>query len=173
MVMIRSEEFQGNEFFKFKKDVEKIIRNLDTGEYTTELNDVNDPLEIINKVSKNDPEEYLSQCRFFRFFSEIYKLPYVEKIVKYAEENGYALIGPSEFKDEYSMEHFVKHVLAKKQKGSFNIDSCFELVFIKKTENGQHSLSDIRSVRLLDYKDSRYTVRKSSELLQEIKRIEQ
>jgi hypothetical protein len=172
MVMIRSEEFQGKEYYNFKKDVETIIGNLDTGEYTMELDDVNDPLEIINKVSKNDPEEYLSQCRFFRFFSEIYKLPYVEKIVKYAEENGYALIGPSEFKDEYSMEHFVKHVLSKKQKGAFDIDSCFELVFIKKTESGQHSLSDVRSVRLLDYKDFRYTVRKSSELLQEIKRIE-
>ena len=171
--MIRSEDFQGNEFYIFKKDVERIIRNLDTGEYTTELNEVNDPLEIINKVSKNDPEEYLNQCRFFHFFSEIYKLPYVEKIVKYAEEKGYALIGPSEFKGEYSMEHFVKHVLSKKQKGAFNIDSCFELVFIKKTENGQHSLSDIRTVRLLEYTDSRYKVRKSSELLQEIKRIEQ
>jgi hypothetical protein len=173
MVMIRSEEFQGNEFYIFKKDVERIIKNLDTGEYTTELNDVDDPLEIINKVSKNDPEEYLSQCRFFRFFSEIYKLPYVEKIVKYAEQNGYALIGPGEFKDEYSMEHFVKHVLSKKQKGAFDIDSCFKLVFIKKTENGQHSLSDIRTVRLLEYNDSRYTVRKSSELLKEIKRIGQ
>ena len=173
MAMIRIEEFQGNEYYNFKKDVERIIRNLDAGEYSMELNDVNDPLEIINKVSKNDPEDYLSQCRFFRFFSEIYKLPYVGKIVKYAEENGYALIGPSEFKDEYSMEHFVKHILSKKQKGAFDIDSCFELVFIKKTESGQHSLSDVRSVRLLDYKDFRYTVRKSSELLQEIQRIGQ
>ena len=171
--MIRSEEFQGSEYFKFKKDVERIIGNLNTGEYTLELNEVNDPLEIINKVSKNDPEEYLNQCRFFRFFSEIYKLPYVERIVKYAEENGYALIGPSEFTDEYSMEHFVKHALSQKQKGAFNIDSCFELVFIKKTESGQHSSSDIRSVRLLDYKDFRYNVRKSSELLQEIKRLNQ
>jgi hypothetical protein len=171
--MIRSEEFQGDGYYQFKKDAEKIIENLEIGEYTMELNDVNDPLEIINKVTKNNPEEYLSQCQFFQFFSEIYKLPYVEKILKYAEEHGYALIGPSEFKDEYSMEHFVKDVLSKKQKGAFNIDSCFELVFIKKTENGQHSLSDIRTVRLLDYKDFRYTVRRSSELVQEIKSIEQ
>ena len=53
--MIRSEEFQGKEYYNFKKDVETIIGNLDTGEYTMELDDVNDPLEIINKVSKNDP----------------------------------------------------------------------------------------------------------------------
>lgn len=170
--MIRSEEFQGIEYYNFKKDVERIIGNLETGEYTLELNEVNDLLEIINKVSKNDPEEYLGQCRFFRFFSEIYKLPYIEKILKYAEEHGYSLIGPSEFKDDYSMEHFVKHVLAKKQKGAFNIDSCFELIFIKKTLGGEHSLSDIRSIRVLEYKDSRYMVRKLPDLLQEIKRIE-
>ena len=170
--MIRHEEFQGAGYYNFKMDAERIIDNLNTGMYSIELNEVNDPLEIINKVSKNDPEEYLNQCRFFRFFSEIYKLPYVTMLLKYAEEHGYALIGPSEFKDEDSMEHFVKHILVKKRKGAFNIDSCFELVFIKKTPGGQHSLADIRTVQLLDYKDARYSVRKLSDLLPEIKRIE-
>lgn len=98
--MIRKEDFQGKEYLQFKNDVERIIENLQAGEYTMELNEVNDPLEIINKLSENEPEEYLNQCRFFRFFSEIYKLPYVERIIHYAQEHGYALIGPTEFKDE-------------------------------------------------------------------------
>jgi len=170
--MIRIEEFQGTWYYVFKQDVDRIIGNLETGEYTIELNEVNDPLEIINKVSQNNPEEYLGQCQFFRFFSEIYKLPYVEKLLKFALEHGYSLVGPSELKDEYSMEHFVRDTLAKKKKGAFNIDSCFELMFIKKTHEGQHSLSDIRSIRLLEYKNSRYAVRKLSDLLQEIKKLE-
>jgi hypothetical protein len=95
----------------------------------------------------------------------------VSKIIKYADEQGYALIGPNEFTDEYSMEHFVKHILSKKKDGAFNIDSCFELIFIKKSETGQHSLSDVRTVRLLEYKDARYRVRRMSDLLQDIRRI--
>ncbi len=170
--MIRIEEFQGAGYLSFKQDVEKIIGNLEAGEYTIELNEVNDPLEIINKVSKNNPEEYLGQCQFFRFFSEIYKLPYVEKLLAFAQEHGYSLVGPNELKDEYSMEHFVKDTLAKKQKGAFNIDSCFELLFIKKTHEGQHSLSDVRSIKLLEYTNDRYSVRRSSELVQDIKKLE-
>jgi hypothetical protein len=171
--MIRSEEFQGNGYFSFKKEAEKIIRDMETGEYSMELNEVNDPLEIINKISQNDPEEYLGQCQFFRFFSEIYKLPYVEKLLTFAREHGYSLVGPSELKDEYSMEHFVRDTLAKKQKGVFKIDSCFELLFVKRTPEGQHSLSDVKSIRLLEYKNDRYAVRKLSELLSEIKKLEQ
>jgi hypothetical protein len=172
MIMILIQEFQGDGYFTFKQDVERNIGTLEAGEYTIELNEVNDPLEIIKKVSQNDPEEYLGQCRFFRFFSEIYKLPYVEKLLKFAQEHGYSLVGPNELKDEYSMEHFVKDALAKKQKGAFNIDSCFELLFVKKTHEGQHSLADIRSIRLLEYKNSRYAVRKLSNLIAEIQKLE-
>jgi len=170
--MIRSEEFQGKEYARFKKDAENIIRSLEAGEYTTELNEVNDPLEIINKISQNNPEEYLGQCQFFRFFREIYKLPYVERLLQYAEERGYSLVGPNELKDEYSMEHFVKDMLAKQQKGAFDIDRCFELLFVKKTREGQHSLADVKSIRLVEYRDSRYTVRNLSDLLPEIQRLE-
>jgi len=170
--MIGIEEFQGKEYYAFKQEVERIIRSLEAGDYTIELNEVNDPLEIINKVSRNNPEEYLGQCQFFRFFSDIYKLPYVERLLQYAEEHGYSLVGPNELKDEYSMEHFVKDALAKKQKGAFNIDRCFELLFIKKTREGQHSLSDVRSIKVLEYKDARYAVRKLSDLLKEIKQLE-
>ena len=170
--MIRKEEFFGKSFETFKKDAEAIIRNLETCEYTMELDESNDPLEKILEISENNPHEYLNQCSFFQFFSRIYQLPYVKKIMQYAEEQGFSLYGPEEMKEKVSMEHFVEKILPKKKEGSFTYISCFDLMFIKKTSSKKVSSSDLRKISLLEQKGEKFIVRNAQDLYREIMSIE-
>lgn len=170
--MIQKEEFVGEPFEAFKKEAEAIIQNLETGVYTMELDESNDPLDTILRISDNNPDEYLNQCSFFQFFSKIYQLPYVKKIIRFAEEQGFSLLGPEEIKEGYNMERFVHHVLPKKKQGTFTSISCFDLVFVKKTSLKTVSPSNLRKVSLLEQKGTRFLVRRPQHLFQDIARIE-
>ena len=153
--MIQKEEFLAEEYETFRKDAEAIIRKLETGGYSQEIDETHDPLEAILRTPDSSHEAYQNQCSFFQFFSEIYRLPYVKNIIRYAEEQGFSLYGPDEMKEKYSMEQFVQKVLPKKANNTFTQVSCFDLMFVKKTNAKKVTSSDLRKVTLLEQKGTK------------------
>jgi len=169
--MIQKEEFLGKYYETFKKEARAIIHKLETGGYTMEIDEENDPLEHMFHIQDKDRPHSQDQCSFFQFFSEIYRLPYVKNIIRYAEQQGFSLYGPEETKEQYSMEQFVQKVLPKKGSTAHMETSCFDLVFVKKTAGEKVRPSDIYKVTLLDQQESKFQVRAEQDLFKEITRL--
>ena len=124
------------------------------------------------KSFSGKPDEFLKLCSFAKFIDAVYNIPYIQKILKYAEERKVQFISPEEIHDDYDMELFAFVTIHKKNWEKFDINHYFVMGFVKEKKCFDGSISYCTVLPVISIKDTQMTVPKIDNVLYGLNGIE-